>query len=202
MDRGSQWRRIPGVLADALRLVWAASPRLMLTTTLLQFFGATVLGAQLLVGKQLLQDLIAVSEDGRSAASLLPAFLLLIGATIIAGVITALTANHQRQLSELVGRYTFDRIIEVSAAVPLDAFETPAFYDQLARAKAPGMTQPIEMVNSVTAADDRVRDQPGRRRFVLATIEPLLLPVAVLAGIPLLARGSTTAVRPTSSSTR
>ncbi len=65
-DRGSQWRRIPGVMADALSLVWAASPRLMLTTTLLQFFGAASSAPSCWSGKQLLQDLIAVSEDGRS----------------------------------------------------------------------------------------------------------------------------------------
>ena len=184
-DRGSQWRRIPQVTREALKLVWAASPRLALMTTLLQVVGASVIGAQLLVGKELLQDLIDVSQDDRSVQSLLPMFGLLVLATVIGGVVTALTANQQRKLSELVGRYTFDRIVEVSAAVPLDAFETPTFYDQLSRAKASGMTRPIDMVTQVTLLITSVATSVGVG-LVLLTIEPMLLPFSALAAIPLL----------------
>jgi ATP-binding cassette, subfamily B, bacterial len=183
--RSAQWRRIPVVTRDALRMVWAASPRLAITATALQFVGAAVIGAQLLVGKRLLTELIAVSNDGRSAGSLLPSFLVLIAVTIVGGVVVAITANQQRQLGELVARYTFDRIIEVSAAVPLDAFETPAFHDQLARAKTSGSYRPMDMVNNITMLITAVLTSAGVLA-VLFTIEPLLIPFVLLAAVPLL----------------
>ena len=184
-DRGGQWRRIPTITKDAITLVSSAGPKPALFTILLQVIGAAVVGAQLLVGKRLLSDLIAVSNDGGEAKSLASVFALLIIVTIASGVVVALTAQQQRLLSELVARHTFDRIIGVSSVVPMEAYESPHFYDQLARAKASGMAKPIEMVNTVTTLATSLLTSLGVAA-VLYTIEPLLLPFVLAAAIPLL----------------
>jgi ATP-binding cassette, subfamily B, bacterial len=46
--------------------------------------------------------------------------------------------EQQRMLSELVSRYAQDRILDVTCAVELAAFDQPEFHDRFARAQAGG----------------------------------------------------------------
>jgi ATP-binding cassette, subfamily B, bacterial len=184
-DRRSSLRRVPRLAIDAFRLVWRASRRHLLTTLGLQVAAAVGVGLQLLIGRQVLVEMIALSGSGGSAAALAPEFGLLILVTGALGAIAALVAHQQRLLIELVGRHTFDRIMDVSTSVDLRSFETPRFYDQLQRAKFSGMSRPIDMVNSLSTLMTSILTSFGLVA-VLFVIEPLLLPPVVLAAVPVL----------------
>jgi ATP-binding cassette, subfamily B, bacterial len=184
-DRRSALRRVPRLAIDAFRLVWRASRRHLLTTLGLQVAAAVGIGLQLLVGRLVLVELISLSGRGGNAAALAPEFGLLILVTGALGTIGALVAHQQRLLVELVGRHTFDRIIDVSTAVDYRSFETPDFYDQLQRAKLSGFSRPIEMVNSLSTLTTSILTSFGLVG-VLFVIEPLLLPPVVLAAVPVL----------------
>ena len=178
-----QWRRVPRTTLAALALVRRAAPRQLATTVALQVVSAAMLGLQLLIGKHLLSELIDTSQRNGPLGDLLPAFGLLIAATSLAGLTSALIAHQQRLLTELVGRHVFDEMIGVATGVKLEAFERPAFYDQLERARTAGMYRPIEMVTSVTTLGTSILTSVGVGA-ALATIEPLLLPLIVLAALP------------------
>lgn len=184
-DRLSQWRRLPELTLEALRLVWRASSRRFVTATALQFGAAAAIALQLLIGRRVLQDLMAISRGGEEAASLALELALLVGMTIFLGALGALAVHQQRFLTEIVGRHTFDRIIDVATAVELASFEDPEFYDQLSRARASGMSRPIEMVNGISTLVMAVLTSLGIG-VALLTMHALLLPLVALAGIPVL----------------
>jgi ATP-binding cassette subfamily B protein len=184
-NRRGQLRGVPELTRGAVGLVWEASRRHLITTVVLQVVSGAVIGAQLLVVRRLLTELIAISDTNGSLSQVAPEFVLLIVLMVVIGAIAALTAHQQRLLTELVGRRAFDQIISVSSAVELDSFENPRFYDQLQRARISGMSRPIEMVTSLVTLTTGITTAIGIG-FALFTIEPLLVALVALAGIPLM----------------
>lgn len=183
-DRLSHWRKIPDLTTEALRLVWRSSRRHFLAVTLLQVCAAAALAVQLLVGRRVLQDLMAVSGGGETS-SLVPSLSVLIGVTVLMGAVGALVAHQQRHLVELVGVHAFNRILDVATTVEMAAFEDPDFFDQLSRARTSGLSRPIDMVIGITTLVMSLLASLSIG-FALATMHALLLPLVVLASIPVL----------------
>jgi ATP-binding cassette subfamily B protein len=169
----------------AMRLVWTAARRPLIMTVVLQFALALLLAAQLLLGRYVLNELIIVGRDDGELGGLLLPFLGMIAALIAAGVVTALSGQYQRLLTEHVGRHTYEEIIDVATHVEYSAFEDSSFHDQLERARTAGLYRPLEMVNSVVTILSGAFTSAGVG-IVLAVLEPVLLPITLLAGIPVL----------------
>ena len=184
-NRRKQLRRIPALTRAAIGLVWRSAPRNLVVTAGLQLVSGAVLGAQLLVLRDILTELTALNESGGSVSAVAPEFALFLGFLLVTGAIAALTAQQQRLLTELVGRKAFDEIIAVSSAVELDSFETPGFYDKLQRARTSGLSRPIEIVQSLVALTTALTTSVGIG-FALFVIEPLLVALVLVAGIPLM----------------
>ena len=182
VNRRSQLRRTPGLALDALRMVWAASPRHLMISTGLQLVAGVGIAVQLLVARQIMEELLAVSQ-GASASSLYAPFGLFVAVMAILGLVNAFAAHEQRLLVELVGRYAFGRIIGVASAVDYRFFETSRFYDQLQRARTSGQFRGIDMVNSVNALISALLTTIGIAA-VLFFLEPLLLFFVLLAAVP------------------
>ena len=108
------------------------------------------IAVQLLITRELLTALGDIGHGG-SVSALYPWLAALALFTAVLSVVAAFTAYEQKLLVELASRHAFDRIIEVSVAVELEAFENADFYDQLQRARNSGLFRLIDMVNSVTA---------------------------------------------------
>lgn len=184
-DRLSQWRRIPRLATEALRLVWRAGARPFTVATVLQLAAGSALAVQLLVGRSVLQEFLALGEGAGSIASIAPELALLVGITVLVGAVGVLAQHQQGLLVELVGRTTWDRIIDVATNVELALFEDPVFYDQLSRAKTTGYHRPIEVVNSLTTLLTALLATLGIG-IALFTMHALLLPLVIVAGIPVL----------------
>ena len=185
-DRMGQVRRIPALTLVALRLVWAADRRHLVATIALQTIAAGALAVQLLITKELLTTLSRVG-NGAPLHDLYPWLAALALFTAALGVVAALTTYEQKLLVELASRYAFDRIIDVSVAVDLEAFENADFYDQLQRARNSGLYRLIDMVNSLTALTMGLLTSVGIA-VVLAVLQPLLLLFVALAAVfPLVA---------------
>ena len=180
----SQWTRLPRTIRDAVGLVRRAAPRQLLSTVILQAISAACLGAQLLVAKLLFQQLIEINADNGELSELVPEFSALIGLILVMGLINAATEHQTRLLTEVVGNRVIDEIIRVSNTVELEAFENPVFYDQLKRARSAGLVRPIQMVTSLLTVTTALLTSVGVG-VVLITLEPVLLPLVLLAGIPL-----------------
>jgi len=185
-DRLGQVRRIPSLTLVALRLVWAADRRHLVATVVLQAISAGALAVQLLITKELLTTLGRVG-NGSPLHDLYPWLAALALFTAALGVVAALITYEQKLIVELVSRYAFDRIIDVSVAVDLESFEDADFYDQLQRARNSGLYRLIDMVNSLTALTMGLLTSIGIA-VVLAVLQPfLLLFVALAAVFPLVA---------------
>mgnify|MGYP003290331495 CR=1 FL=1 len=105
--------------------------------------------------------------------------------TLLIGAIGALAAHQQRLLTELVACDSFDRIIDVASRVELASFEDPVFYDQLMRARTSGSTKPVEIVSGISTLIMSLLTAAGIG-VTLFAMQPLLLAIIVLAGVPVL----------------
>src|SRR5215210_2657248 len=182
VDRRSQLLRTPGLTLAALRLVHAASRRDLFIMFAFQLVAGVGAAVQLLIARQFLQELILVSDGADATGLYAPVAGFAVMGLVIAAA-TALAQHRQRLLGELVGRHAFDRIVTAASSVDYRAFETPRFHDELQRATASGDLRILDMVNSLAQLTGALITVAGVA-FVLAMIEPLLLVLVVLAGVP------------------
>ncbi|HEY7472282.1 MAG TPA: ABC transporter ATP-binding protein [Gemmatimonadota bacterium] len=178
-------RRIPSMISEALRLAWHAGPRPLVLVVLLQLASAGIIALQLVVGRQVLQRLLAAGAGDGSVESLYPGLALLLGAGLLLGAIEALATHQQRLLTELVGNLTYERILDVASSVDLASFEDPEFYDQLLRARTAAISRPIAVVNSLSAIIMALLTSLGIG-VALVTMHWAILPLVVAASIPVL----------------
>jgi ATP-binding cassette subfamily B protein len=184
VDRGKQLRRTPRLTLDALRLVRDASPRHLLIMLALQVLTGVGVGAQLLVARELMQELIAVGDGASVSGLYAPIALFTVVSVLIAGL-TAVATHQQQLLVELVARFAFDRIVAVGSTVDYRLLETPEFYNQLQRARTSGDFRIIDMVSSVSQLLGAVLTTAAIAA-VLLFLSPLLLGFVLLAAIPVL----------------
>ena len=182
---GSQgtWRDLPALLADSLRLVWAAGRNVFLVTSVLQLLTAVGVAVQLFIGKAVLDTVLGAGSSA-SFGELVPVLAALVAITVALDLAQAIQNEQSRVLGELVGRRALDRVLDVATRVDLLAFESPDFYDRLQRARAQGQYRSLQTVNgllgilssSVTAVGIIV---------ALAVLQPLLLPFILIGYVPL-----------------
>src|SRR5215213_432401 len=70
-------RRLPRLCREAVRLVWAAGRHELLVVLAIKVVSGVGLGVVLLLGKGLLDGVIAAGRSGAGAATVLPRLLLL-----------------------------------------------------------------------------------------------------------------------------
>jgi ATP-binding cassette, subfamily B, bacterial len=185
-NRAAEVRRVPRLGLGALRLVWQAARGHLLVTCFLQLLAAAGVGVQLLIARRILEGLVAVSH-GKPVSTVYLWFGLLAATTALLSSLAALLNYEQRLLSELTARHAFDGIIGVAGAVDLDSFDTPAFYDQLQRARYSGVYRTIDLVNGLLSLMTGILMSLGIA-VVLAMLQPILLVFVALAAVfPLLA---------------
>lgn len=184
-DRLDGWRQIPSLVWAALRLVWKVKPRLAMFLTSFQIVSGAAIGAQLLIGRNVLRELLTLSQGGGGFGPILPELAILVFITVILGVIGSVAANLQSSLAEQVGIHTYDRILEIASSVRLLRFEDPNFLDELMRARTTGMYRTLDIVNSLNSLLTAILASLAIGGALLS-MHAFLLPLIVLAGIPLL----------------
>jgi ATP-binding cassette, subfamily B, bacterial len=185
-NRVSQLRRVPLLVAEALRVVARAGRRELAVMIALTVLSALGVGAQLLITKKILSGLVAVTH-GAPVSHVYVWFGLFAALTAALGALAAFASYEQKLLAELTARHAFDSIIGVAGSVPYQSFETSEFYDQLQRAKHSGMYRTIDMVNSLLLLTTGLLTSVGIA-VVLVILQPILLVfVAIAAVFPLLA---------------
>ena len=174
-------RRLPGLAREALRIVGAASRLELSLVVVLQIAGALGVVVLLLLGRQALGAVAAIDRENGSVADVLPWALGLAGVAAAQLFVAAVLRERQQILGELVNRHVEEQVLDVSAAVELEAFETPAFHNRIQRARMQ-RHQPLNLVYGLTGLANAAF---GIAAIVvaLAAIEPLLIPLvaAVLA---------------------
>lgn len=95
---------------------------------------------------------------------------------------SAVQREHQQLLGELVGRHVEESLLDVAAAVELEAFETPEFHNRLHRMRT-NSHQPMNLVYGISGLASAAIGLVGVI-IALLTIEPLLIPMIVVVFVP------------------
>jgi ATP-binding cassette, subfamily B, bacterial len=180
--RRRRLRDLPGLTGGAVGLVWRAARRELLITSGLQFVSSIGLGAQLLVSRSLLEHILAGHQRGYGAAA--PDIVLLAVIIGIVAISNAARSEIQRTLGELVARYATTRVIEISTAVDLLAFEVPAFHDRQQRAVVNASFRPVQMTTGLLGVLGGLLSTIGVGAALL-TIQPLFLLIVLVSFVPI-----------------
>src|SRR5918997_5700664 len=141
-------RRLPSLIAQALRLVWAAAPGEFLLVTGLQAASGLGLVVPILAGRDLLATVAGGNGPGTVPEIIQQVVIVLVVGLAVA-LLGAIADTRDVMLSELVSRYAQQRILDVTCAVELEAFETPAFHDRLQRASMSAPFRPYQLVQGL-----------------------------------------------------
>jgi len=175
------WRRFPANARLAAITLRRAAPReytLVLTASALS---SLALLALLLAGRELIDELSLARPT--SLGALTPVLAVLATATAVGALSSAVQAEQLWLLGYLVEQETTGGIVEAAASVPLAEFESPDFHDHLQRSLRQAVHRPWELTQAFSQLATAVFGG-AVISIVLVTVEPLLLPALLLAGVP------------------
>ena len=175
-------RRLPRLSRNAMRILWRAARRDFLLSTGMQLIGGLGITVQLLLGQRALQALLGATRGSGSVADVLP---WAVAVALVAAMLffaTAVQRERQQILGELVSRHIEERVLDVAAAVGLEAFESPAFHNRLQRVRT-ASHQPLNLVFGLSGLAWAVVGVAGVVVALLA-LQPLLIPLLVLVFLP------------------
>lgn len=175
-------RRMPGLIAEGLRIAWRAGRFDLLVSVGLQAIGGIGLAVQLLVGQRALATLLEAGSEGGSLRSVLP-WAVAVGA-ISSVLFFASTLQRERQqiLGDLVSRHVEERLLDVAAAVDLESFDTPSFHNRLERVRQ-NMHQPLNLVYGISGMVTAGVGVIGVT-VALVAIAPILIPMIAAVFLP------------------
>jgi ATP-binding cassette subfamily B protein len=162
--------------------VWAAAPRRFLVSLAPQAVSAVIVGAQLVITRDLIAAVLATGTGGDVArvGQLLGAT---IGLSLLGSGANLVQGQQQSLLSAIVERHTNSVLLDRIIGIDLKRFETPEFQDLLRRA----MNATFRMMGVTGAAIGLVR---GVALIVgvaaaLYVLQPVLLLIAVIGFVPM-----------------
>lgn len=171
-----------GTIRLAASLVYSAGRRAFAFVVFAVALTSAALACQLLVGRKLL-DLLA--DNDRVDAGELAPYLVALGALLLgAALSTAIAGELRVLLGERVHRRTLDEILDVATEVEPESYESSDFHDQLQRARAGAGGQSAAIVWGLITMVSTLLVTIGVTA-VLFTVAPLLVPIAVVAYVPI-----------------
>jgi ATP-binding cassette, subfamily B, bacterial len=179
---GRSAREIPRLVAAGVAITWHAGRRELITMAVLELLSGVGVAVEVIVGRRVLEAILVTQHTSASLASVWPSAALFGIITAALGLAGVVLREQQRMLSELTSRYAQDRILDVTCAVELAAFDQPEFHDRVARAQVGVMRAP-QMVFGLQGLGRSMAGAIGAAAALLA-VAPLLVPVALLALIP------------------
>lgn len=181
-------RRLGSLVRRSLRTVWAAGRAELCTVLGLQVLAAASLAVQVLAVERVLAAILAIGEDEGPLADLWLPVGILAGVTALAGITAAVQQNVERLLAEKVTAETWRQVLATSTSVSLRHFEDHEFFDRLQRVEANALYRPYQVTQGLVLASGAALASVGLGA-ALVTLHPLLLPLLLLGGLPLVITG-------------
>ncbi|MEU6784591.1 ABC transporter ATP-binding protein, partial [Nonomuraea angiospora] len=176
-------RRLPSLVAQAMRMAWRAGRRDTLATITLNLLGGVFTAFGLLATTGVLSALFSEGPTPDRVLAALPSLVLVgVAATLRTGV-QAGAGWAQSRLDPQVSRLTEERLYGLTSRVELVAYDDPEFHDALQRARLRGVATADSVVTSainVVTAAVGIAAVAG----VLGVLHPVLLPLLLLAVLP------------------
>lgn len=175
-------RDIPRLVAAGLAITWRAGRRELTAIALLELLSGIGVAAEVVVGRRLLESVLTAQHTTAGLAGVWPSAAVLGVITAALGATGAVLNERQRLLTELTSRYAQDKILDVTCAADLAAFDQPEFHDRAARAQM-GVLRVPQMVFGLQGLGRSLAGAVGAAVALLA-VAPELVPVALLALVP------------------
>ncbi|HEV7845499.1 MAG TPA: ABC transporter ATP-binding protein [Thermoleophilaceae bacterium] len=173
---------MPRLLAESVRLAWRAGRREMAVMVAMQIASTVLVVAAVLIARDLVSSLLAAVPANGAVGELLPDVAALAGVTAALGAASAIQVNRQRVLAELCLRRGEDRVLAVTAAVPLAAFDDPDFHDEVERSLQAVRQLPVVVI--ALSGLLRALAAAVGAAIGLVAINLLLAPVVLLVVVP------------------
>ena len=171
----------PRVLLQALGLVWASGPLLLVLVSGLAVVGAGLTLVQLAVVQALVGRLVDLGS-GRKA-DVVSVLLALVAITVVSQLASASAGLWQRLLGQRTLRRTAGQVLDVTSSVPLVAFEDPTFFSRLVWVQQNGFTQPMIVAQALAGLVAGGLSSIALVGFILS-VAPALLPLLAISAVP------------------
>ncbi|HET9901613.1 MAG TPA: ABC transporter ATP-binding protein, partial [Actinomycetes bacterium] len=175
-------RRLPRLTVQAVRIAWAAGRGEFVASTVLQAISGFGVAALLLLGQQGLDVLLEAVTEGSSLVDVLPWVLAIAFVAALQLFVSAVQRERQEILGELMTRHVQSRLLEVTSAADLVAFDTPTFHNRVQRMQMSG-PQPLNLVFGLSGLIGAVVGIVSVLVALIA-IEPVVIPLVLLVFLP------------------
>lgn len=175
-------RRLPRLTVQAVRIAWAAGRGEFVASTVLQAISGFGVAALLLLGQQGLDVLLEAVSEGSSLVDVLPWVLAIAFVAAVQLFVSAVQRERQEILGELMTRHVQSRLLEVTSAADLVAFDTPTFHNRVQRMQMSG-PQPLNLVFGLSGLIGAVVGIVSVLVALIA-IEPVVIPLVLLVFLP------------------
>lgn len=179
--RSSSLARSLSLVGGAVRTTWESSRRGTVVAVGLQLLTAVSALGVVFASKVALEALLT-GETGFDRGLVLGLGILAL-ATTLSGAAAVLQQQQQRVLGEQLGQTLYDRVIARCVEVDLLTWESTAFMDRLDRVRTNALQRPQAAVTALLAIGGSLLGVVSMA-IALVTIEPLLVPVMIAAGVP------------------
>ena len=175
-------RRLPGLIAVCVRLSWRADRPAVLAVLVCQTATGVATAFGLLAANRVLVSLLAAGPTPGRVRAALPALLLVAVAGGGGALLAAFGQAASGRLRPRVSRFAYGQLLERATRVELLTFEQSDFHDLLEAAQfgAGWAEYMVEELAAVATALAGLTAAAG----VLTVLNPLLLPLLVLAALP------------------
>lgn len=186
-SQGKSFRAVLLSLVRTVRLVRQADRPRARISALIQVVTAGLVVTQLILGREVLRDLLH-GPSSTIGLSVLAPLLGLALATSALQALGTLTLQQQRLLGEAVTRDVNASVLRIAARADLRLFEDARFHDLLQRVQTFAIGRPLEVTTGLVTVGTGLITTLGLLG-VLTVINPLLLPLLALTSVPLLLIG-------------
>ncbi len=174
-----QLRRLPGLVAHAVRLCYKAARREFVSSVTLQMLAGAAVAAQLLLGRRVL-DAVLSSRSGGGFRGILPELIALAVVSALVSFANMARTEQERLITELTSRHAVSQVLEVATAVGLLAYERPSFHNRLQRALVNAEVRPSQIAGGVVGILSSLFAIAGIG-VALLLLQPIFLALVVLA---------------------
>ncbi len=176
-------REFPGLVIQAVRLGYRASPLDIVGTIALNLLSGFFTGYALLATTGVLQALFAAGPTPHRIKAAIPSLLLVSASVAVRSGLQALAGWAEARLGPQVDRVVEMRLFELTTQIELAAFDDSDFQDMMKRARDRGVYSApqvvTDVINCVTGITGIVS-----AGVVVGVLNPLLLVLLVIAEIP------------------
>ncbi|GAA3340291.1 ABC transporter ATP-binding protein [Amorphoplanes nipponensis] len=178
------FRRLPRLLRAAWGLAWRASRRTTVAVAVLQLAAGVVSAVGMISVVGVFDGLLRAGPTPERVRAAVPSLLLLVGSAVARGLLSSAAAAANGRLSPKVSEAAQMRLLDLTTRVDLSTFDDPGWRDAMERARDRGIDAAQQLVDRAIELGTNLIGLAAAAG-VLAVLHPVLLPLLVLAVVPI-----------------